>query len=66
MRYPQFNDTVEDELEQQGYQVLTGPSEQVGSGVLQGKGCPGLLLLLLLLLLLPPPLLTPVPRIPLS
>jgi len=30
VRYPQFNDTVENELAQQGYQVLTGASEQVG------------------------------------
>ncbi|KAF5830619.1 hypothetical protein DUNSADRAFT_14266 [Dunaliella salina] len=29
VRYPQFNDTVENELAEQGYQVLTGSSEQV-------------------------------------
>jgi len=29
VRYPQFNDTVENELAEQGYQVLTDSSEQV-------------------------------------
>eukprot|EP00958_Prasinococcus_capsulatus_P027403 scaffold5502_cov390-Prasinococcus_capsulatus_cf.AAC.6 len=29
VRYPQLNDVVEKDLESQGYQVLTGPSEQV-------------------------------------
>jgi hypothetical protein len=29
VRYPQFNDEVEAELAAAGYQVLTGPSEQV-------------------------------------
>jgi len=29
VRYPQFNDVVEEDLAEQGYKVMTGPSEQV-------------------------------------